>query len=56
MTCCKNLKLSFETTSAFKKDYKFQWKKTPTALSYKMLETKKTNTFSKKSNFTMKDQ
>ena len=26
MTCCKNIKLSFETNSAFKKAYKFQWK------------------------------
>ena len=26
MTCCKNIKLSFETNSAFQKAYKFQWK------------------------------
>ena len=26
MKCCKNIKLSLKTNSAFKKAYKFQWK------------------------------
>ena len=45
----------FETNSAFKKAFKFQGK-TPTALFYKMLETKKTNTFIEKTNLTTKNQ
>ena len=55
MTCCKNIKLSFETNSAFKKAYKFQWKNAHSTVLQNAWN-QKTNTFSKKSNFTIKNQ
>ena len=47
MTCWKR-ETFFENQICFDKAFKFQWKKTSTAPSYKMLETKKTNTFIQK--------
>ena len=55
MTCCKNIKLSFETISAFQKAYKFQWKNVHSTVLQNAWN-QKTNTFSKKSNFTIKNQ
>ena len=41
MTCCKNIKVFFETNSAVKKAYKFQWKKRPQHCLTKCLKPKK---------------
>ena len=40
MTCCKNIKLSFKTNSAFKKAYRFQWKNAHSTVLTKCLKPK----------------
>ena len=55
MTCCKNVKLSFGTNSAFEKVYKFQWKNAHSTV-LQNASSQKNPHFHWKNNFTIKNQ